>query len=290
MLAKHLQTLQVITEDGGAYNLYSGQNPADMMFLDGAGMATVRRISQRIPLENGVIDKGFRLEPRKMTLGLLLRQETEALTDIMRDRLAYIFGPTNSPLQLRATRLDGTVRQIDCFVDGTMDFPQSERMGASHKVLVPLYAPDPTWYDPTQVVSTTSLTTLPVSSSLFLSAGVTADDWPIFKVTGPVTDLLITHQPFGDAISFSGATIPAGETWVIDLRPGHKTVYRQSDNANRLYAVFVTYVVFLSTMRIFSQKLAASLGLNGNYFSMTGEGTSAASSIQILFYKRYLSL
>lgn len=290
MLAKHLQTLQVIAEDGNTYNLYSGQNPADMMFLDGAGMATVRRISQRIPLQNGVVDKGFRLEPRKMTLGLFIRQETEVLADVMRDRLAYIFGPTNSPLQLRATRLDGTVRQIDCFVDGTMDFPQSERMGASHKVLVPLYAPDPTFYDPVQVVSATSLTTLPVSSSLFSSAGVTADDWPVIKITGPVTDLLITHQPVGEAISFSGVTIPAGETWVIDLRPGYKTVYRQSDNANRLYAVFVTYVFNLSVMRMYSQKFVASRGLSGNYFSMTGSGTTAASSIQFLFYKRYLNL
>jgi len=290
MLAKHLSALSVVAEDGISYNLYSGQNPADMMFLDGAGMATVRRINQRTPLQNGVVDKGFRLEPRKMTLGLFINQQSERDADTMRDKLAYIFGPTNFPLRLRATRLDGTTRQIDCFVDGTMDFPQSERMGASQKVLVPLYAPDPTFYDPTQVVSTTSLTALPVSSSLFLSAGVTADDWPIFKVTGPVTDLAITHQPLGDAISLAGTTIPAGETWVIDLRPGYKTVYRQSDNANRLYAVFVTSVVFMSTMRVYSQKVAASLGLNGNYFSMTGSGTTAASSIQFLFYKRYLSL
>lgn len=290
MLAKHLQTLQVIAEDGNTYNLYSGQNPADMMFLDGAGMATVRRISQRTPLQNGVVDRGFRLEPRKMTLGLFVRQETEALADIMRDKLAYIFGPTNSPLQLRATRLDGTVRQIDCFVDSTMDFPQSERMGASQKVLVPLYAPDPTWYDPTRLALTIGLTALP-AALIIPTAGRTADEWPVLEVTGPITDWRLDHFPVGDSLNFNGSSIPAGETWVIDLRPGYKTVQRQSDLASRIQYVTWDTVRYFGTMRILNQKLAASYGYTDNRFTMAvGTGMTGASSLTARYYKRYASL
>lgn len=292
MLAKHLQALQVIAEDGNTYNLYSGQNPADMMFLDGAGMATVRRINQRTPLQNGVVDKGYRLEPRKMTLGLLLRQETEPLADVMRDKLAYIFGPTNTALQLKATRLDGTVRAIDCFVDGTMDFPQSERVGGSQKVLVPLYAPDPTFYDPTRQAVTRSLSTLPLTGTQILTAGLTADDWPVFEVTGPITNMKITHLPVGDTIDLTGATIPGGETWVFDLRPTYKIVYRQSDNANRINNVTASSIRYFGTLRLLNQKLANSIGYAQiyNQFDVTGSGTTGASSITIRYYKRFLSL
>lgn len=290
MLAKHLKALNLIAEDGNSYALYSGQNPADLIALDGAGVATVRRITQRTPLQNGVTDRGFRLEPRKMTLALYIAQNTEIEADAARDDLTYIFGPTITPLKLLATRLDNTQRQIDCFLDGTLDFPQSERLGPSQKVIVPLIAPDPTWYDPTQVSSTTSLAALPVTTANYSTVGFTADDWPVFQITGPVTNLVITHAPVSDAIDFTGTTIPGGETWTVDLRPGYKTVYRNSDSANRLYAVATSSVRYFGTMRMLNQKLAASYGVAYNRFTLTGSGTTDASSFTVKYYKRYLSL
>lgn len=288
MLARHLTNLQVVAEDGITYNLYSGKNPADLMFLDGAGMAEVRRISQRLPLQNGVTDKGFRLEPRKMTLALFVNKDTELDADLMRDKLAYIFGPTITPLQLKATRLDGTVRAIDCFVDGQMDFPQSDRLGASQKILVPLYAPDPTWYDPTRQSQTASLSsgtgviTVP-------SSGLTADDWPVFEVTGPVTSLRILHNPVGDELQITGA-IPSGETWEFDLRPSYKTVKRMSDNANRLNFLTTGTVRYFSTLRMLGEKLTKSYNQTANGFTVTGTSTTGASQIVMRYYKRYLSL
>ena len=279
-----------MAEDGNIYNLYSGQNPADFLFLDGAGMATVRRITQRSPLLSGVTDRGFRLEPRKMTLGLFLSQIDEPTADTMRDRLAYIFGPTLTALQLRATRLDGTVKAIDCYVDGTVDFPQSDRLGASHKVLVPLYAPDPTWYNPTRQAVTQSLASLPVTGTQIPAAGLTADDWPVIEVTGPITNMVINHAQVGDTIDLTGATIPALETWEFDLRPGYKTVRRMSDLANRIDKITASSIRYFGTLRVLNQKLAASYGFTYNSFTVSGSGTTGASSITTRYYKRYLSL
>ena len=290
MLAKHLSALAIVAEDGNTYNLYSGQNPADMLFLDGAGMATIRRITQRSPLLSGVTDRGFRLEPRKMTLGLFLSQIDELTADTMRDKLAYIFGPTLTALQLRATRLDGAVKAIDCYVDGTMDFPQSERLGASHKILVPLYAPDPTWYDPTRLAVTQSLASLPLTGTQIPAAGLTADDWPVIEVTGPITNMIITHSPVADTIDLTGATIPALETWAFDLRPGFKTVQRMSDLANRIDKITASSIRYFGTMRVVNQKLSATYAQTFNRFSVTGSGTTAASSITVRYYRRYLSL
>lgn len=290
MLAKHLQNLQVVAEDGVTYALYTGGNPTNFLFLDGAGVATVRRITQRTPIQNGVTDRGYRLEPRKMTLALFINENSELYADVQRDLLAYIFGPTITPLQVIATRLDNTRRAIDAFVDGTVEFPQSDRMGASQKVLIPLFCPDPTWYDPTQQTQTTSMSSLPVSTASISATGITWDDWPVFEVTGPVTNLVITHSPVADVISFNGATIPAGETWVIDLRPGYKTCYRKSDNANRLNYIVATSVRYFGTMRLLGQKLTASYSQTGNSFTLTGSGTTGASQFVIKYYKRYLSL
>lgn len=288
MLARHLTNLQVVAEDGITYNLYSGKNPADLMFLDGAGMAEVRRISQRLPLQNGVTDKGFRLEPRKMTLALFVNKDTELDADLMRDKLAYIFGPTITPLQLKATRLDGTVRAIDCFVDGQMDFPQSDRLGASQKILVPLYAPDPTWYDPTRQSQTVNLSSGTGAINV-TAAGLTADEWPVFEVTGPITNLRILHNPVGDELQITG-TIPSGETWEFDLRPSYKTVKRMSDGANRLNFLVTGTVRYMSTLRILGEKLTRSYIQTANSFTVTGTSTTGASQIVLRYYKRYLSL
>jgi len=277
-----------VAEDGITYNLYSGKNPADLMFLDGAGMAEVRRISQRLPLQNGVTDKGYRLEPRKMTLALFVNKDTELDADLMRDKLAYIFGPTITPLQLKATRLDGTVRAIDCFVDGQMDFPQSDRLGASQKILVPLYAPDPTWYDPTRQSVTTNLSSGTGAFSVS-AVGLTADDWPVFEVTGPITNLRILHSPVGDELQITGA-IPSGETWEFDLRPSYKTLKRMSDGANRLNYLVSGTIRYLSTLRLLGDKLTRSYGPTQNGFNVTGTSTTGASQIVMRYYKRYLSL
>ncbi len=290
MHARHLKALNVIAEDGNSYALYTGQNPADLLALDGAGVASVRRITQRTPLQNGVTDRGFRLEPRKMTLALFISQDTEQLADAMRDKLAYIFGPSITPLKLLATRLDNTQRQIDCFLDGTLDFPQSERLGPSQKVMIPLTAPDPTWYDPTQVSVTTSLSSLPVTTSVYSAAGVTADDWPVIEITGPITNPVVNHFPVGDSVDMTGVSIPGGETWVIDLRPGYKTVYRKSDNASRLYTVTTSSIRYFGTIRMLNQKLAATYNQTGNSFQVTGSGSTGASSFKLMYYKRYLSL
>lgn len=290
MLAKHLQNLQVIAEDGVTYALYTGGNPTNFLFLDGAGVATVRRITQRTPLQNGVTDRGYRLEPRKMTLALFINENSELYADVQRDLLAYIFGPTNAPIYLRATRLDNTIRQIACYVDGTLEFPQSERMGASQKVLVPLFCPDPTWYDPTQIVSTNTFSASPLTVNI-TNSDFTADDWPIIDVTGPITGLTITHSVTTEALTLSTAVL-AGETYRIDLRPGYKTIKRTSDNAERIGYLTDSTSPNMATIRILAYKDMKRIdsSFTAERFVFTGTGLTGASSVSISYYKRYISL
>lgn len=286
-LSKLLQNISVTAEDGIVYPLQGGR-PVRFVHLDGAGLAEVRRILQRTPQQDGVTDRGFRLEPRKMTLSLYIDARSEYNADEMRDKLAYIFGPTTTALKLACTRFDNTVRQIDCFVDGALDFPQSNRTAGSQMVIVPLLAPNPTFYDPTQQTTTASMSSGTATPSI-TAAGYSADDWPVIEVTGPVTNFSMTHQPAGDIITITG-TIPGGETWRFDLRPGYKTLVRTSDSANRMNYVVTSTLRAFSTMRLLSEKVCTLYAQTANFFTCTGTSCTGATSVSVKWYKRYLSL
>ena len=141
-----IQNLQVIAEDGVTYQLYGG-SPARFMALDGVGIPPMRRIIQKSPLQHGATDMGFRLEPRRMTLTLYVDADTTLQGDAFRDKLTHIFLPTNDPLRLVITKKNGALRQIDCYLDGQIDYPMSGRIGASHSVIVPLIALEPAFYN-----------------------------------------------------------------------------------------------------------------------------------------------
>lgn len=287
MHARLISNLQLKTEDDELYNLYSG-NTAKLLYLDGVGMPPIRRILQEIPQRDGAVDRGFRLAPRRMSLALYIDEVDELAADRKHDLLTRIFGPTTSPLRLRATKLDGTVREIECYVDGELDYPQSRRVGSRQELVVPLIAPDPTWYYPGEITFDPSLSsgTAVVSHT---AIGYTADDWPTFAVTGPATDLLIVHSPTDDTIELDG-TIPDGETWTFDLRPGQKTLRRNSDGANRLSFVTTASIQGFDTMRFVNEKLAAIYAQDDNVFTFTATGVSGASAVLSTHYRRFLSL
>ncbi|KXK51958.1 MAG: hypothetical protein UZ13_01514 [Chloroflexi bacterium OLB13] len=285
-----LKNLNVITEDGQIHSLMG--TALHFVYLDGAGMAPIRRILEKAPLQHGASDRGFRLDPRSMILHLYIEGTDERHADGLRDRIAYLFGPTNSPLQLRATRDDGAVRQIDCYVDGEVDFPMSQRVGNGQPVVIPLLAPDPIWYDPVQQVTEHTITNGTTQKFVSVS-GLTWDDWPVIDLTGPMdAGFLLQHTPGDEVLVFSQA-IPSGETFRLDLRPGYKSIQRTSDNANRMSFIDPNYLHAFADMRILAEKTTRAthpLFTNTNVFTFDAAGTSGASKATIYWYKRYLSL
>ncbi len=287
-----ITNLQVIAEDGITYQLYGGA-PARFIALDGVGIPPLRRILQKSPTQHGAIDKGFRLEPRRMTLTLYIDADTTLQADAYRDTLTNIFAPTNDPLKLNITKKDGSIRRIDCYLDGQIDYPMSSRTGASHAVIVPLVAPEPAFYDPTQVATTLMIPTSPLEIAVAM-AGYTWDDWPVFDVTGPVTDFQIDHTvgtTSVEEITLDG-DIPAGETWEFDLRPGYKNIWKLTEQFSRLSYVTVGTLHAFAAMRVLSDKAAKAIDTTAtsNRFIFTGTGLSAASKVVMYYYKRYLSL
>ena len=296
MLSRQVQKVEIIAEDGKTYSL-SGKWPAHFLYLDGAGLPPIKRVRQALPAQHGTDDRGFRLEPRRMTLGLYVEAPgaDEVLVAKAYDQLAYLFGPTDTALKLRVTRLDGAVRQIDCYLDGAIDFSQSERMGGSSKVLVPLYAPDPTFYDPTQRTQTASLNAASTVVNLSV-AGTTWEDWPIVDITGPANTLVMSLYYSTVAINVTTA-IPSGETFRFDFRPGHKGIKRTSDNANRITYISPFSLSGLDHFRIYSEKDLSNWKVLYGYsptsimdVTFQESGYNANTQVTFYWYNRYIAL
>lgn len=286
-------TVEVIDERGTTTNLSDG-TITWFGHIDGTGVAPVRRIPESGPKLNGEVDRGFRLAPRQMILHLFAADDSAGSGDTARDAIAQIFAPTANPINLKVTRDDAEVRQIDVYLNGELDFPMSNRKSTGRQdILVPLIAHDPTWYNPTQQSNTVDLSS---GSGLFsqTAVGLTWFDWIIFEATGPLTSLSISHNSFSSSsLSFSGNTIAALETYTIDMRPGFKTILDSSDT-NQLDKITTSSVPnMFGNLRVWDEKYLAAYGLGAptsNAISMSASSTTGASEVVVKWYKRYISL
>lgn len=107
-------------------------------------------------------------------------------------------------------------------------------------------------------------------------------EYPVISLTGPITNPSITNVVTGEVLNFGTITIGAGVTYVIDTRHGYKTVTQGtvnridqlSDNSD------------LSTWHLVPSPIASG-GTNTIFVAGTAIGT--ATSIQVVYYNRYMS-
>jgi hypothetical protein len=256
----------------------------------GFGMAPIQRITQRGPLQQGDTDVGYRLNPRVIQLPLLVEAMTMDAGYTARKGLVKIFTPANGAGILRVTT-DLYDRAILVVPMGGLDFNQDPQSGYHIRTVVQLRAADPTWYDPTIVnaaqTPTITGTPTPVPLTIPWTAGSSSINstlnfmydgdfisYPIISVTGPITDLLITHTTTGYTIGVTG-TIVVGDTWTFDLRYGQKTV---TDQAGVNQIANLTSGSALADFAII---------LGTNTITVSGTTTTSASTVNITYYTRY---
>lgn len=145
-------TVQVVDEAGTTHTL-SGGTTTNFVQMTGVGVPPVQRNVEPALNTNVHQDRGFRLDPRRIDLTLYVSESTSSAAESTLDTIASIFEPTQNPLNLKVTREDSAVRQIDVYLDGQIDYPVSiddKLDGTVQKITVPLLAPDPVFYDPTR--------------------------------------------------------------------------------------------------------------------------------------------
>lgn len=126
----------------------------------GVGLPPARRLKVRSPQQHGSTDIGFRYDEREMRLGFFFNANSTVAAVAKRDEIyAFWRSLADTPIQLRYTREDNSVRQIDCHVVGVVDMPWNpdENQNGLQNFVVQVEAANPLWYDPTEdVVSFTS--------------------------------------------------------------------------------------------------------------------------------------
>lgn len=129
----------------------SDGSPFLLESLTDASSAPVVRHEQGAPLENSVLDLGYRLQPRELHLTLLFAASTPAALDTRRQTLMDAFKPlTSEVIHLFYERDDAEIRQLECFTVGeiVIGISPMEYAAKMHSATITLRAADPLWVNP----------------------------------------------------------------------------------------------------------------------------------------------
>ncbi len=261
-------------------------------------------LSERGPLQDGASDLGFRYDPRVFTIQLLANANSAAALYSKRQQLINIFkrSAPSTPLKLRFDLPDGSSRQIDCQIIGRLKMDASDRVGLfAQNVFATLWAGDPMFYDPAPVTTNFGIagggSTMNVplvvpwnigSSTLNQTLTVpylgNFKSNPVIRITGPITNPVITNLMTGEKLDFTGITIPAGTTYIIDTRYGYKTVVDQT-GANQ-----INKLTSDSNLTSFHLEVDPLAGGGLNSIRATGTVVNAATTVYMIYYNRYLGI
>lgn len=130
-----------------------GDGALYLLQVHGVGLPPARRLKVRSPQQHGSTDIGYRYDEREMRLAFYFNAKNPAGAVAKRDELYGFWKALEAtPIQLRYTRDDASVRQIDCHVTGVVDMawdPDRNQMGQQDFV-VQVEAANPMWYSPVQ--------------------------------------------------------------------------------------------------------------------------------------------
>ncbi len=107
-------------------------------------------------------------------------------------------------------------------------------------------------------------------------------EYPLISITGPIANPIVTNTTTGEKLDFSGVTLNAGTTYVIDTRYGYKTV--TEGTVNRIDKL--TDDSSLATWHIAPNPVATG---GTNLIGIAGVSNGTATRIQVVYFNRYMS-
>ncbi len=268
---------------------------------DGFGLPDIEPISESGPNQDGSTDKGFRLKPRVINLALkgFPTDRGQAYWDFRQDWLK-LFRPTNVPTILRVVSGSMTREILVKTVAGSK-LPRKQGQGIVIEDGVQLLAHDPTWYDPGGVALSLSGgaggSGMPVPLIVPMTVGSSGVNvtvahpntgtwraYPLIRITGPITNPILTNTTTGKKLSLQGYTITAGSWIEIDTRYEAKTVVDQA-GANQISKL--TTDSDLASWALEADPEAPD-GLNN--LTWTGTSATAATKLDLTYFRRFIGI
>lgn len=272
---------------------------ARLVAHDGLGAAPLHRLTERGPMQHGETDYGLRLDVRVFSLLFALPGSGRDDLDDRRTALLAALPPLGSALGLRFTRDNAEIRQIDAHRLQAPMGHDARREWQSNLVAVQFRAPDVVLYDPTGKAVTFALggggdsmeiplaipwevgvSTLDVTTVVTYGGSWLEHPYRI-RITGPITDAVITNQATGEKLDFTGTTIGAGVFYDVDTRYGFKTV-TEDDGTNRI--ADLTSDSDLATWHLAAHPEVAA---GKNSIRVEGTTVTAATQVVIQYFERF---
>lgn len=216
--------------------------------ITGRFMPPIEHVEDDVPQQDGSRLRLVRVRPRDVPLKLsVLGDDEQHLRTLLR-QLVALFSPSRGDGRLRATRADGTARELRCRYKGGLD-ALSEDFESSYgwqRAVLVLRAHDPYWYD-TVARSITYRPGAPqpffpdlaINSDRIIGTQTVVNDgdvdaWPVWTVHGAASRFHTNNDTTGRSLQLSTA-LTAAQSAVADTRPFVKTVRR--DDGTNLFAV-----------------------------------------------------
>lgn len=273
---------------------------------DGWGLPDVERITEQGPQQHGVTDKGFRLRPRIIVLKLRSLPGDFYGTYQLRARLLAIFKPTAEGIRLRRTLYGGDsgpdiVREAVVHTIDGLKYSTQNQKGFSQVDTVQLMAPDPALYDPAGEAftlgnsGTSTGTDVPTGVPTTVGGSAfggsypyaypgTWISYPVVRITGPITDPVVTNQTSGKKLDFTGYTIAAGDWYEVDTAYDRKTIV---DSLGANQAGKLSSDSDLVNFAVLPDPEAPG-GVNS--FSVSGSAANSATRVDVSFLVRYVGM
>jgi hypothetical protein len=228
------------TDEGSGYRvLASGTR--------GLRSVTYEMVTSKYAGMDGETVDAIRAVGNEITLGLMVNAEGEANFRKRARSLVRAMRPKAGLGTLRVASTFGDVRSLDCYCTGGLEgdeSPDAILTGAWWRLALKFYAPDPWWYGEQETYDVglgsgssffpiPPITLAPATVQGHFTVDLTESDtvvYPQWVVTGPGSSLTLTNITTGRVITVNAA-LAAGETMVIDTRPGLQSV-RKADGTN----------------------------------------------------------
>lgn len=276
--------------------------------FDGYGMSPIKYVEQQGALQDGTTVYDYKLQRR--VIQWVIRQNGCSRWDYWekREEFLNILRPNRhtinnfGPGKLRKYLPNGEMRDLDVHLERGPIFSSPtqywDEWGFTD--ILRFLAPDPTFYNPEQKSSTTSLAVAPTelefdatfpidfSSSLIDDTdNITYEgNWltyPTIVLTGPLSGCQIINEATGETIVLSHAVV-AGDTITISLQYGDKSV-EDSSGQNLIGSILPESD--LATFHI-APSPEASGGVNP--IKIVGAGAGGATNIEVQHYDRYIGI
>lgn len=266
--------------------------------IQGVGLLQSERMTEQGPLQHGVTDRGFRAKERLIRLMLFYQVATPTEYWDRRNSLNTALEPTTRLAQLRFDLGNGTRRQIWCSILGSVMDMRPDSAGGS-SFAVDFMCPNPAFYDPNGKALIFGLdysaTTFQIPMEIPLGIGQSTIDasalisyggsWRSYpyriRISGPMTDCVITNETTGEKLDFTGVSIAAGDRRDIDLRYSYKSVI-DATGTNK-----IADLTSDSDLTSWHLATAREVPDGSNSIAVTGTGVTSATEIYISYHEYF---